>query len=301
MFVFSTVFGSTSSDVSCDGDSGDGVCQYEGMLYEEVCGSTTTTRCIIYRDLETNRIYQECSIETGDWCKLIGTRYTFWVQGETGKERRDRIVHTVDSFVADMVEFMTIFCNAVDGEGYPINPYPDHFCRELAEAYEGLTTRLGDQLNDLGSRPLYLFLPSKGYSVTLDTVGVMLPVHRLPGLKRKGDIYIDIKNIERLRPGFAVSVWDEMAVETDAHERVHLADWIDNGRDDWWDPNNHRRGDRIYRQGEEIANLIGISGVEWSRTCPDPYQVRWMLPSWGLEMPDPNFCRIGEIRKILRR
>lgn len=46
---------------------------------------------------------------------------------------------------------------------------------------------------------------------------------------------------------------------------------------------------------------MGPSGVEWSRTCPDPDRILWKLLGWELEMTDPNYCRIGEVREVLRR
>ncbi|MDE0094635.1 MAG: hypothetical protein OXO49_09075 [Gammaproteobacteria bacterium] len=317
-----TVSGDTSSDVSCDGDSGDGICQYEGYLYEETCGDRNTTSCIIYTELETRQITIRCSHQTERTCKVIGSRYTFWIQGETGPERRDRIVRTVDSHVVQQVELLSEACKLVDGEDNPAGIYGRTFCAEIngseeleiAGAIEGLTTPVyGDHLEDLAHKDLEVWLVRQGFYPHEDrkklerVAGVFIANENTQRRRiRKGSIYIDIDNIENFFKEEGEIIWDLETVETDIHERLHLADWIDNGEVDWAsaDHNDFDEGekdDRIYRQAGELIEEIGNSGVEWSRTCPDPYQVLWKLPGWGLEMTDPNYCRIGEVREVLRR
>lgn len=76
-----TVIGDTSSDVSCDGDSGNGVCQWEGYWWEETCGDSEKLTCVTYIDMETRQVTVYCSFNSERTCKIIGTRYTFWIQG----------------------------------------------------------------------------------------------------------------------------------------------------------------------------------------------------------------------------
>ena len=124
----------------------------------------------------------------------------------------------------------------------------------------------------------------------------MHKIKNLWGGKRRGNIYLDIGNLERLTKN---EEWGEQTVEVIAHERVHLADWMDNGIDDWIG-NPHGPGDAVYELGEDLRDRIGPSGVEWSRTCPEPEGYLWKLPGWGHDFTDTNYCRIGEIRKALR-
>ena len=225
-----------------------------------------------------------------------------WIQGESGLERMNRIIQTVDDHVVQGVKRLKELCELEDGEGNPVDLHKKEtafqtLCRRLNRAYEGLTTPPnGDHLRELENRYLVLWGQQNNLDLSADTVGVMYKIKNLWGGKRRGNIYLDIANIERLADE---QLWDEETVETIAHERIHLADWMDDGFDNW-SGNPHGPGDAIYDQGKNLRNSLLRSGVEWSRICPEREGYLWKLPGWGHDFTDPNYCRIGEIRKALR-
>ncbi len=45
------------------------------------------------------------------------------------------------------------------------------------------------------------------------------------------------------------------------------------------------------------SGILYRQSYKWVNPC----RILWKLPGWELEMTDPNYCRIGEVRPVLRR
>lgn len=249
MFVISTVFGSTSSDVSCDDDDARiGVCQVQFTLYRLHCEQGVTIECSWGSIFDPETRGQICRTIYVDRCWDTSVRVTAWVQGETDEERKDRIVRDVDDFVAFGVRDLKYQkCDMKDKEGNPIHLISVKDCEELEEAYKGLTTLVGDgHLHDRSNARLNRNLVLNGREM-FKAVGATLGRFQEYRYK-KGEYWTAVRELEE--SPFQKYEKDRKIIEVAVHERIHLADWIDNETFDWSDRATHGQGtDRVYRQG----------------------------------------------------
>lgn len=310
-----TAFGDTSSGVTCRNiDDRIGVCQVQFLLYTQSCTQGVSVECSWGNIFDPEQRGLICRTIFQDRCWDVSTRVTAWVRGETNEERKDRIVRHVDDFVAFGVRDLKYFqCDMRDKEGNPVGIMDANDCQQLEDAYPGLIAYPGrieypaDELNltSIGHK----FLNTGRYRSSTGTwAGFSVPATLgsfYPGGARTGSTRIDVREIQFNWNLYLYSVVvnkDSQIVDTTAHERIHLADRMDNGVLDWGGANeieHNKQMDRVHKQGERIAELLGnTSRVDWSRGCHPPYEPLFWLEGWGHDMADgnhPNYCRIGEV------
>ena len=172
--------------------------------------------------------------------------------------------------------------------------FEEEDCTMIVDVYNaGFTVPLSDT-DDSRLLEFKAGDPGDGYD------GRMYNVKNKKG-ERAGKIIINIESIEASwrRPS-SRGLREETTRKVIAHERVHLADWLDNGQWDWMDLpywfHKYGRTDDTYKWGWFIGEQAGPFPLHWERACNDDHRVEYYLAGWGHhnEVRD-GFCIVKQV------
>ena len=270
----------SGDEVMCEKDDEDtGVCLYEGWFFlVETLPSADQISCS-WGELNDKPaflckyIHNPASTLSIEWIP-----YTFMVLAETEEVRLNRIAVAVDKHIVTIVKRWKEECDKFLAGGLPIIGATKTFtvddCNNIIKVYNAGFTEPLSYADD--SRLLEFKAvdePDGGY------LGRFYWPHYNENGRRAGKIRINIGLLETYENR------DYRIRRTVAHERIHLADWIDNGVMQWFAPGKSHELfdlDKTHRWAKFIGEQAGPFPLHWERACSnDDHRVEYFLAGWG--------------------
>ena len=211
--------------------------------------------------------------------------YTIMVLAETDAERIERIALRADKHIVETVNRWHYECKLWLG-GVPQLPPTGYDIKTSSYSYE-FTVRNCEDIEALYNSG---FAYSVGVGILTGFKAINEPDNPAAGWfdSNTGEIVINIGLIEKESKKLKLDK-NEAIKEIVAHERVHLADWGDNGEWDWVIEKNIKKhntlagiDDQTYQWGRFIGERAGpfAPPLDWSRGCLED-KVRYYFAGWG--------------------
>ena len=306
LLISFTPANSSVDDLMCEkNDKKTGLCIVEGyfLRIKTVWSNTDDIECswVWQHDWERGWLPRwfccDVTYTTSQRKKATWYRYTFLVEAETEEVRRQRIADAVDDHIVTTVKRWNAECDSWEKGGPPVigydffegtYPFTEDDCNNIEMLYDGGFTEPYSLLDD--SRLLEFKAVDWPDSSRL---GEFEWPHYNEDDHRAGKIRINIGKLEayeyRNTPGKEIWEYRDYRIKrTVAHERVHLADWLDNGLMQWFVPGEmHELFD--LDQTHQFAKFIGERAAPfypyWERVCLKN-KMRRYIAGWGLDVDE---------------